>query len=109
MLDGGESVMHRRTKNTLHFTKQAIDKLAPTEGRERGYHYDLRTQGLAVCVTAAGSKTFYLLRRINGKMELESLAQILPAIKRTTVVRALEVLRPARAAAFWPRANGRLR
>jgi len=60
--------MQRRTPRTLNFTKAGIDNLPPPEsGRE--YHYDVKIPGLSVCVTAAGRKTFYVVRRVGGKVE----------------------------------------
>jgi integrase len=55
--------MQRRTTRALNFTKAAIEKLQPPAGG-REYHYDERGGGLAVCVTPAGTKTFYVVRRI---------------------------------------------
>lgn len=42
--------------------------MAPDSGR-RVYHYDQKIPGLAVCVMPTGTKTFYVVRRIGGKME----------------------------------------
>ncbi len=49
-------------------SKRRIEALdAP--GRGRLYVYDAKVPGLAVCVTAAGAKTFYLCRRVSGRYE----------------------------------------
>jgi integrase len=46
-------------------TKARIDALpAPEKGRR--YFYDAKTPGLCVCVTATGTRTFYLYRWLNG-------------------------------------------
>src|SRR5690242_13017312 len=48
-----------------------LDRLAkqkpPATGRV--YHYDAKTPGLALCITAKGTRTFYVARRVNGKYE----------------------------------------
>ena len=50
----------------MALTKTRIAALpAPAEGR--CYIYDSKVPGLAVCVTAAGSRTFYLYRWVNGR------------------------------------------
>jgi integrase len=52
----------------ITFTHKRLGALAPPDdGRQ--YVYDSKTPGLALCVTSAGSKTFYLYRWINGKPE----------------------------------------
>jgi integrase len=48
------------------FTKQRLAALPSPKGG-RVYHYDTRTEGLAVCVTAAGAKTFYLYKWASGR------------------------------------------
>jgi len=47
------------------FTKAHLDALAAPE-TGRLYVYDVKTPGLALCVTAASTKTFYFCRRVNG-------------------------------------------
>ena len=60
--------MQRKAPRTLHFTKAGIEKLRqPADGRE--YHYDTKTPGLAVCITKAGSRTFYVVRRVGTQVE----------------------------------------
>lgn len=39
----------------------------PRDGRDREYHKDKQVPGLQVCVTAAGAKTYYFVRRIDGR------------------------------------------
>jgi integrase len=57
-----------RGSSKINFTKKVIDGLpAPTTGRT--YVYDSSTPGLALCITAAGTKTFYSYRKVNGKPE----------------------------------------
>lgn len=57
-----------RRPSRINFTKSNIDALKlPTEGRT--YTYDIKTTGLAICLTASGSRTFYLVRKIGGKTE----------------------------------------
>lgn len=52
----------------INFTKAAIEALKPP-ATGRVYIYDAKTPGLAVCVTQAGTKTFYLYRKVDGKPE----------------------------------------
>lgn len=47
------------------FSKNRLDDL-PVPENGRRYVYDTKTAGLALCTTAAGCKTFYFCRRING-------------------------------------------
>jgi integrase len=47
------------------FTKTRLDALAAPE-TGRLYAYDSRVPGLTLCLTAAGAKTFYFCRRVNG-------------------------------------------
>ena len=60
--------MAERNSQTARFpfTVRRLRTLpAPTQGRV--YHYDKSTSGLCLCVTASGTKTFYIYRRISGK------------------------------------------
>jgi integrase len=52
----------------LNFSKSRIENLA-VSGDSREYHYDTKVPGLAVCVSPAGGKVFYLIRRIGSKVE----------------------------------------
>jgi integrase len=49
------------------FTAAALAKLKCPAGSDRLYVYDQRTPGLALCVTAAGARTFYVYRRVDGR------------------------------------------
>jgi integrase len=60
--------MQRKSARTLNFTKLAVEALKPPQAG-RDYHYDEKLRGLALCVTAAGTKTFYVARRIGLKFE----------------------------------------
>lgn len=52
----------------LNFTKESIERLPPPFSG-RTYFYDAKIPGLALCVTAANSRTFYTYRKVNGKPE----------------------------------------
>ena len=52
----------------INLTKTAIQAIEPPASG-RTYTYDTKQPGLAVCTTAAGTKTFYLYRKVNGKPE----------------------------------------
>jgi hypothetical protein len=52
--------------NRFAFTKTKLEELKCADG-EREYFYDIKTPGLAFCVTSAGSKSFYFYRRIAGR------------------------------------------
>lgn len=48
------------------FSKTRLESL-PIPETGRVYHYDDKTPGLAMCVTATGAKTFYLYRKVNRR------------------------------------------
>ena len=50
----------------LAFTKTALSKIQPPK-KGRLYVYDTKLPGLALCVTAAGSRSFYWYKWTNGK------------------------------------------
>ena len=52
----------------MQFTKARITALQPAPGK-RVTVYDLAQQGLCVRVTPAGAKTFYCVRKVDGKVE----------------------------------------
>ena len=52
----------------MQFTKARITALQPAPGK-RVTVYDLAQQGLCVRVTPAGAKTFYCVRKVEGKVE----------------------------------------
>lgn len=49
---------------TFRFNKSALLAIEPTS--KRVWYRDTQTAGLALCVTPAGSKTFYVVRRVAG-------------------------------------------
>ena len=53
----------------INFTKAALLAAGAAEKGKRDYYYDAREKGLMLAVTAAGSKTFYLYKRIEGRPE----------------------------------------
>lgn len=53
----------------LNFTKAALLKAPAAKKGSRDYYYDEREAGLILAVTAAGSKSFYLYKRIEGRPE----------------------------------------
>lgn len=53
----------------LNFTKAALLKAPAANKGARDYHYDEREAGLMMAITAAGSKSFYLYKRIEGRPE----------------------------------------
>ncbi len=53
-------------KNQMAFTQNRVAALAPPEAG-RVYWYDAKTPGLACCLTAAGARTFYLVKKIGGR------------------------------------------
>lgn len=57
------------TSKKFNFTKKELDGLAIPEKGEREYYYDTKTQGLAICVTSSGKKTFFIYRKIEGRPE----------------------------------------
>lgn len=57
------------TSHRLNFTKTALLKTPNAKKGSKDSYYDEREQGLMLAVTAAGTKTFYLYKRIDGKPE----------------------------------------
>lgn len=53
----------------IHFTKTTLTALPPAPAGKRVFHYDDDTPGLTFQITAAGTKTFYLYRWVQGKPE----------------------------------------
>lgn len=51
-------------ESSFRFTKTGLAALQPTE--KRAWYRDEKTSGLALCVTPAGTKTFYVIRRVAG-------------------------------------------
>src|ERR1700757_4026482 len=55
----------------INFTKKKIAAIEPPDdGQQQVRYYDTQTRGLFLLVTAAGTKTFYVRRKIKGKSEL---------------------------------------
>ncbi len=57
------------TKNKINFTKKVLDDLLSPEKGKRAYYYDTKIRGLGISVTGAGSKSFIVYRKIDGKPE----------------------------------------
>lgn len=57
----------KRDVQRLRFTKKFLEALRCERGRGRQYLFDSHTPRLALCVTEAGSKSFYVVRRVNGR------------------------------------------
>jgi integrase len=55
-----------RAKKRISFTQNRVATLKPP-ATGRAYHYDTQVQGLCLCVTAAGARTFYLYKKIGGR------------------------------------------
>jgi len=53
----------------LNFLKSALSKTPPAQKGRKDYYYDTKEKGLMLAVTSAGTKTFYLYKRIDGKPE----------------------------------------
>ncbi len=53
----------------LNVTKAALLKAPAAKKNSRDYYYDEREAGLILAVTGAGSKSFYLYKRIEGRSE----------------------------------------
>ena len=52
----------------LNFTMGALSRIKPpSEGRQ--YLYDVKTAGLAFCITATGATAFYWLKKVAGRTE----------------------------------------
>jgi len=58
----------------LPFTNDRLLKL-PVPEKGRAYHYDEKVAGLCVCITPAGSRTFYFYRKVNGKPQRNRLGK----------------------------------
>ena len=54
-------------KETLRFTKAAIENLTPPKDNSRRYVYDEKESGLLIQVTRAGKKTFQLYKKHMGQ------------------------------------------
>ena len=56
----------KKALRKVSFTQQRVAKL-PVPDAGRTYTYDKKVVGLAVCVTATGSRTWYLVRKLSGQ------------------------------------------
>jgi integrase len=74
----------------INFTAQNIARIAPPD-RGRAFHYDTKTPGLAVQVTAAGTRTFYVYRWVQGKPERTRLGAFPAMTVEIARARAAEV------------------
>ncbi|MBF0371030.1 MAG: tyrosine-type recombinase/integrase [Magnetococcales bacterium] len=59
----------RTPSKRINFTKRALQALTPPAKGKRSYVYDTKTPGLAVSVTPAGTKSFFVHRKIEGRPE----------------------------------------
>ena len=50
----------------IHFTKRALADIAPPD-QGRVYQYDAKAPGLAICVTEVGTRTFYFVKKLDGR------------------------------------------
>lgn len=74
----------------INFTLDALAKIKCPPDKDRIYVYDTKCAGLCVCVTRAGSRSYYLYKKLDGKperMKLElpsnpSVEQIRTAFKK---------------------------
>ena len=53
----------------FNFTQAAIAAVVCPADKDRIYCYDLRSPGLALCITRTGQRTFYVYRRVKGRPE----------------------------------------
>jgi len=53
----------------LHFTTRVLTALASPAAGHRAYYYDDQARSLCIDVTHAGTKTFYLVRKVNGRVQ----------------------------------------
>ncbi|HEY8747513.1 MAG TPA: site-specific integrase [Tepidisphaeraceae bacterium] len=54
-------------QSKFNFTVASLNAVKPPKDADRVYVYDLRTVGLALCVTSAGGRTFYFYRKFDGQ------------------------------------------
>lgn len=58
--------VRRKTENAENLTEERCRKIKPPASG-RTYVYDAAQPALALCITAAGARTFYLVKRLGGK------------------------------------------
>lgn len=54
-------------KREIRFTKRSIEALQPPVDSDREYWFDRSSKGLAVCITASNVRTFYMIRKVQGR------------------------------------------
>jgi integrase len=54
--------------NRIRFTKTSLEKLPIPTGKTRANYYDLDTNKLVLRVTATGTKSFYIVKRVSREM-----------------------------------------
>jgi integrase len=55
-----------RLSKRMNFTKASIDVL-PSPPKARDWYYDLKEDGLALCITQANRRSFYFYKRVAGQ------------------------------------------
>ncbi len=68
---------------TFAFSEKRIQGLAAPTDREREYHKDKTYPGLQVCVTSAGTKTYYFVKRTDGQPTRHKLGPVDRAFRRS--------------------------
>ena len=63
------------TKNKINFIKKTLEDLPSPEKGKRSYYYDTKIRGLGIALTGAGTKTFIVYRKIDGKPERVTLGK----------------------------------
>jgi integrase len=58
-----------RKAKKIRFTEESVSKLPTPDKGKRKYYHDSQAAGFCVCVTGTGTKTFYVVRKLNGKPE----------------------------------------
>lgn len=58
----------QQSNEKVVLTEKRVQQLEAPDA-DRQYHYDGKTPGFAVCVTRSGAKSFYVIRKFNGKPE----------------------------------------
>ena len=83
----------KRSEHRISFTKTALDTLETKPARY--FVYDAKVPGLAIQITPAGTKTFYLYRWLDGKPErirLGRYPEISPELARKQVSHSMATL-----------------
>lgn len=65
----------KRQPERFSFTKARLEALEVPENGRRRYVYDTGAPGLALCVTPAGSRTFYSYRKVEGEPQRERIGR----------------------------------